>query len=145
MLVPKDIFFGSVWALSVGVCEMWTTWMCLPVAVPAHPRILAGRRFLRISPHISPDRGGAETGRSDFIYTKNSAIGRSDCIYTKNSARPRWDFLYRKNFIRKIMKIWWYIWKFSALRARQFVKNFWGKIMTINDIFEIFRAVRASL
>ena len=23
--------------------------MCLPVAVPAHPRILAGRRFLRIS------------------------------------------------------------------------------------------------
>ena len=25
--------------------------MCLPVAVPAHPRILAGRRFLRISPH----------------------------------------------------------------------------------------------
>ena len=29
--------------------------MCLPVAVPAHPRILAGRRFLRISPDISPD------------------------------------------------------------------------------------------
>ena len=61
--------------------------MCLPVAVPAHPRILAGRRFLRISPnispHISPDRGGAETGRSDFIYKKNSGIGRSDCIYTK--------------------------------------------------------------
>ena len=28
--------------------------MCLPVAVPAHPRILAGRRFLRISPTISP-------------------------------------------------------------------------------------------
>ena len=45
----------------------------------------------------SPDRGGAETGRSDFIYTKNSAIGRSDCIYTKNSARPRADFLYTKN------------------------------------------------
>ena len=25
---------------------------------------------------------------SDFTYTKNSAMGRSDCIYTKNSARP---------------------------------------------------------
>ena len=35
------------------VCEMWTTWMCLPVAVPAHPRILAGRRFLRFSPTFS--------------------------------------------------------------------------------------------
>ena len=46
---PKDIFFGSVWALSVGVCEMWTTWLCGPVAVPAHPRILAGRQSRRIS------------------------------------------------------------------------------------------------
>ena len=42
---PKDIFFGSVWALSVGVCEMWTTWLCGPVAVPAHPPILAGGLF----------------------------------------------------------------------------------------------------
>ena len=44
---------------------MWTTWMCRPVAVPAHPRILAGRRFLRISPNISGnisgDKGVAET------------------------------------------------------------------------------------
>ena len=80
--------------------------MCLPVAVPAHPRILAGRRFLRISPnispHISPDRGGAETGRSDFIYTKNSAIGRSDCIYTKNSARPSWGAMRQKMAIFKV-------------------------------------------
>ena len=30
--------------------------MCPPVAVPAHPRILAGRRFLRISGNISPHR-----------------------------------------------------------------------------------------
>ena len=41
-------------------------------------------------------------GRSDFIYTKNSARPRSDFIYTKNSPRPRSDFLYRKNFMRKI-------------------------------------------
>ena len=34
--------------------------MCPPVAVPAQPRILAGRRFLRISPDFSPKRGGAE-------------------------------------------------------------------------------------
>ena len=37
--------------------------MCRPVAIPAQPRILAGRRFLRISPNISPNisphRGGA--------------------------------------------------------------------------------------
>ena len=52
---PKDIFFGSVWALSVGVCEMWSTWMCLPVAVPGNLRILAGRRFLRFCPDFCPD------------------------------------------------------------------------------------------
>ena len=42
--------------------------------------------------------------RSDFIYTKNSAIGRSDFIYTKNSARRRYDFIYTKSFTRKIAK-----------------------------------------
>ena len=53
---------------------MWTTWMCLLVAVPADPRILAGRRFWRISPdirrnissHISPGRGVAETAEIWF-------------------------------------------------------------------------------
>ena len=104
------------------VCEMWTTWMCLPVAVPAHPRILAGRRFLRISGDISPNISGEQgccgfSGRSDFIYTKNSAIGRSDFIYTKNSARLRYDFIYTKSFLRKIVKNQWYSQKFSALRA----------------------------
>ena len=32
--------------------------MRLPVGVPAHPRILAGRRFLRISPDISRNISG---------------------------------------------------------------------------------------
>ena len=79
--------------------------MCLPVAVPARPRILAGRRFLRISPNISPnispDRLLRVFRRSDFIYTKNSGLGRSDFIYTKNSARLGSDFIYTKNSARR--------------------------------------------
>jgi len=51
---PQDIILGSLWALSVGVCEMWTRDVRFPVAVPAEPRIPAGTRFLRISPHSSP-------------------------------------------------------------------------------------------
>ena len=47
---------------------------------------------------------GFSNPRSDFIYTKNSAVGRSDCIYTKNSARLRYDFIYTKNFLRTIVK-----------------------------------------
>ena len=43
--------------------------------------------------------------RSDFIYTKNSAIGRSDFIYTKNSARLRYDCIYTKSFLRKSRNI----------------------------------------
>ena len=41
------------------------TWMCRPVSVPAHPRILAGRWFLQISPNISPNISG-EQGVAGF-------------------------------------------------------------------------------
>ena len=39
--------------------------MCRPVSVPAHPRILAGRWFLQISPNISPNISG-EQGVAGF-------------------------------------------------------------------------------
>ena len=83
---------------------MWTTWMCLPVAVPAHPRILAGRRFLRISPDISGDisgdRGVAGFPGDPILSTQRFLRGRDrDFIYTKNSGgRPcrKWLFYWGK-------------------------------------------------
>ena len=76
--------------------------------------------------------------RSDFIYTKNSAIGRSDFIYTKNSARLRYDFIYTKSFERKIVKNQWYSQTFSALRAAicwEFLKKNHDKSMICLKIF----------
>ena len=72
--------------------------------------------------------------RSDFIYTKNSAIGRSDFIYTKNSARLRYDCIYTKSFLRKIAKHQWYSQNFP-----------WRKSWQINDIFKNFPALRAPI
>ena len=109
---PKRYYLGSVWALSVGVCEMWTTWMCLPVAVPAHPRILAGRRFLRISPNISGKQGVAGFPGDPILSTQR--IPRSgDLIlstkYTEIFAGPRSGFYLHKEY--RAAGIWFYLHK----------------------------------
>ena len=92
--------------------------MCPPVAVPAQPRILAGRRFLRRCPDRVP-RQGAPTGCCGFSSKPIKwTIGRfywltrrtrssiqlwrhgSDFTYTKNSAMGRSDCIYTKNSAR---------------------------------------------
>ena len=112
LFFPKRYFLW-VCMSSFGGC-MWdvndvTVWPGRSTSPPSDPRQetvwyglaanglaangLAANRVLRVF------------RRSDFIYTKNSAIGRSDFIYTKNSARLRYDFIYTKNSLRKSWKI----------------------------------------
>ena len=93
--------------------------MCPPVAVPAQPRILAGRRFLRGSPNSRVPQPGPATGWRAFSSKPVKwTIGRfywltrrtrsflqlwrhgSDFIYTKNSAMGRSDCIYTKNSAR---------------------------------------------
>ena len=116
---PKDIFFGSVWALSVGVCEMWTTWLCGPVAVPAHPRILAGRQSRRISgEQISGQQGSCGISGDPILSTQRIPRSADPILSTQRIPRG-WDMILstQKNSWRHILKNQWYIQNFSALRA----------------------------
>ena len=105
------------------VCEMWTTWICPPVAVPGQPPIRAGSQFLQGSPTRGPATGvqqeGPPTGWRAFSSKPVKwTIGRfywltrrtrssmqlwghgSDFTYTKNSAMGRSDCIYTKNSAR---------------------------------------------
>ena len=92
--------------------------MCPPVAVPAQPRIPAGRRFLQRSSDRVPRQGPATGWRAFSSKPVKWTIGRfywltrrtrsflqlwrhgSDFIYTKNSAMGRSDCIYTKNSAR---------------------------------------------
>ena len=92
--------------------------MCPPVAVPAQPRIPAGRRFLRGPPIRVPQQGPPPGWRAFSSKPVKWTIGRfywltrrtrsflqlwrhgSDFLYTKNSAMGRSDCIYTKNSAR---------------------------------------------
>ena len=135
---PKDIFLGSVWALSVGVCEMWTTWMCPPVAVPAQPRILAGRRFLRISPNIS----GHRVVRVFQYYYWSILLAYSAYPVIIAALAPRIRFYLHKEFRAAGIRF------FSTLVHKNvfgafLVRNCWGKWLIYSVYWKFFRAARA--
>ena len=104
---PKRYFLW-VCMSSFGGC-MWdvndvTVWPGSSTSPPSDPR--RGTVWYGLAANgPSANRVLRVCRRSDFIYTKNSAIGRSDFIYTKNSARLRYDFIYTKNSLRKSWKI----------------------------------------
>ena len=92
--------------------------MCPPVAVPAQPRIPAGRRFLQRSSTRVPRQGPPTGWRAFSSKPIKWTIGRfywltrrtrsflqlwrhgSDFTYTKNSAMGRSDCIYTKNSAR---------------------------------------------
>ena len=101
------------------VCEMWTTWICSPVAVPGQPPIPAGTLFLQGSSDRGPATGVPQQGwrafsskpvkwtiRRFYWLTRRTRpflqLWRhgSDFLYTKNSAMGRSDCIYTKNSAR---------------------------------------------
>ena len=63
--------------------------MCPPVAVPAHPRILTGRRFLRISPQPT-QQGVAGFPGDPILSTQRIPRGRDRIFSTQR-------IFYKKN------------------------------------------------
>ena len=71
--------------------------MCLPVAVPAHPRILAGRRFLR----ISGNRGVAGFPGDPILSTQRIPRGRDPIFPTQRIGAAGIRFYLHKRDILK--------------------------------------------
>ena len=99
---------------------------------------------------IAPTGCCGFSGRSDFIYTKNSAIGRSDFIYTEIFAGPRSGFYLHKEYVGAILKKivillkenWSHMDNFKGAMLMKIVillKENWSHMDKFSIYFKIFR------
>ena len=94
--------------------------MCLPVAVPAHPRILAGRRFLRISPDISGEQGVAGFSGDPIVSTQRTPRSVNPIVSTQRNRAAEIGFSLHKEFHKKNHdKAMLYLKSFRAARAKE--------------------------